>query len=73
MTQATRKSRKILPTKTMLKRAIGGCREAGIVIGSIVVELDGTIRITPAGIGAPTDAANDAADEFERLDAAGLL
>lgn len=73
MMHATRKSRKTLPSKAMLKRAICGCEDAGVVIGSIMIEPDGTIRITPAGVGAPADAANDVADEFAQLDAAGLL
>ncbi|MFO6446032.1 hypothetical protein ACLBKU_02695 [Erythrobacter sp. NE805] len=56
------------PSSPSVQRAIRSCTRAGIAIGAVEMRPDGTIRIVTQGA-ITTDPAND----FDRLDALGVL
>jgi hypothetical protein len=56
------------PSSPSVQRAIRSCAKAGIAIGAVEIRPDGTIRIVTQG-SITTDPAND----FDRLDALGVL
>jgi hypothetical protein len=60
--------RTLYPRRSEIARILSALRGNGITIGSIEISPDGAIRVTQF----PTDLPS-ASNDFDRLDAAGLL
>lgn len=56
------------PSTALIRRVVHSVRACGVTVGSVVIHLDGRIEVSQSQA-EPSAAQND----FDRLDAAGLL